>query len=80
MKGEQMEKLLQDPTPLKYAYTYDAAIGVECLVNNLMTRAKKYELDATVKNLENGMLLIKNAAGHIMFIESKPDEEVTYGK
>ena len=80
MTGKQMEELLQDPTPLKYAYTYDAAIGVEYLVNNLMTRAKKYELDATVKNLENGMLLIKNAAGHIMFIESKPDEEVIYGE
>lgn len=80
MTGKQMEELLQDPTPLKYAYAYDAAIGVEYLVNNLIARAKKYNLDTTVKNLENGLLLIKNAAGHIMFVESKPDEEVTYGK
>ena len=80
MTGEQMEKLLQDPTSLKYAYTYDAAISVEYLVNNLVARAKKYDLDTTIKNLENGLLLIKNAAGHIMFVESKPDEEVTYGE
>lgn len=80
MTGKQMRELLQDPTPLKYAYAYDAAISVEHLVNNLMARARKHELDTIVKNLENGLLLIKNAAGNIMFVESRPEEEITYGE
>ena len=80
MTGKQMRELLQDPTLLKYAYAYDAAISVEHLVNNLMARARKHELDTIVKNLENGLLLIKNAAGNIMFVESRPEEEITYGE
>lgn len=40
MTGEQMKELLQDPTPLKYAYTYDAQMGIDYLSDSLIARAK----------------------------------------
>nr|DAP87828.1 MAG TPA: hypothetical protein [Caudoviricetes sp.] len=36
MTGKQMEELLQEPTPLKYAYTYDAEMGIDYLSDNLI--------------------------------------------
>lgn len=53
--GKQMEELLQDPTPLKYAYTYDAQMGIDYLVDNLIARAKQYGLDNVVDELRTAM-------------------------
>ena len=80
MTGEQMEELLQDPTALKYAYTYDAQMGVDYLVDNLIARAKQYGLDDVVDELRTAIDKIRDAADTIVYFEGKSDKEITYGK
>lgn len=80
MTGEQMEELLQDPTPLKYAYTYDAEMGIDYLSDNLIARAKQYGLDDIVDELNDAMDLVRDAVGTISYYEYEKDKEVTYGK
>ena len=80
MTGEQMEELLQDPTPLKYAYTYDAEMGIDYLSDSLIARAKQYGLDDVVDELRTAMDKVKEAADTIVYFEGKSDKEITYGK
>lgn len=80
MTGKQMEKILQDPTPLKYAYTYDAEMGIDYLSDNLIARAKQYGLDDVVDELRTAMDKVREAADAIVYFEGKSDKEVTYGE
>lgn len=80
MTGKQMEELLQDPTPLKYAYTYDAEMGIDYLSDNLIARAKQYGLDDVVDELRTAMDKVREAADTIVYFEGKSDKEITYGK
>lgn len=80
MTGEQMGELLQDPTALKYAYTYDAQMGIDYLVDNLIARAKQYGLDDIVDGLNDAMDLVRDAVGTISYCEHEKDKEVTYGE
>lgn len=50
-----MQELLQDPTVLKYAYTRDAEMGIDYLIDNLIARAKEYGLDDAVDELRTAM-------------------------
>ena len=59
--GEQMEQLLQKPAPLKYAYTYDAQMGIDYLIDNLIARAKEYGLDDVVDELNDAMDKVRDA-------------------
>jgi len=65
--GEQMQELLQDPTPLKYAYTYDAQMGIDCLSDNLIARAKEYGLDDVVDELRSAMDKVREASETIFY-------------
>lgn len=78
--GEQMQELLQDPTVLKYAYTWDAQMGVDYLIDNLIARAKEYGLDDVVDELNDAMDKVRDAADAIVYFEGKSDKEITYGK
>lgn len=80
MTGEQMEQLLQDPAPLKYAYTYDAQMGIDYLVDNLIARAKGCGLDDVVDELRAAMDKVRGAADTIVYFEGKSDKEITYGE
>lgn len=75
-----MEEILQDPAPLKYAYTYDAAMGIDYLSDNLIARAKQYGLDDVVDELRTAMDKVREAADTIVYFEGKSDKEITYGK
>ena len=75
-----MEQLLQDPAPLKYAYTRDAEMGIDYLIDNLIARAKVYGLDDIVDELNDAMDKVRDAADAIVYFEGKSDKEVTYGK
>lgn len=75
-----MEEILQDPTPLKYAYTYDAQMGIDCLIDNLIARAKEYGLDDAVDELRSAMDKVREASETIFYFEGKDDKEITYGK
>lgn len=80
MTGEQMQELLQDPTVLKYAYTYDAQMGIDYLIDNLIARAKEYGLDDAVDELRSAMDKVREASETIFYFEGKDDKEITYGK
>ena len=80
MTGEQMEQLLQDPTPLEYAYTWDAEMGIDYLIDNLIARAKEYGLDDAVDELRSAMDKVREASETIFYFEGKGDKEITYGK
>lgn len=80
MTGKQMEELLQDPTPLKYAYTYDAEMGIDYLSDNLIARAKQYGLDDVVNELRTAMDKVREAVDTIIYFEGKSDKEITYGE
>lgn len=80
MTGKQMEEPLQDPTPLKYVYTYDAEMGIDYLSDNLIARAKQYGLDDVVDELRTAMDKVREAADTIVYFEGKSDKEITYGK
>ena len=80
MTGEQMQELLQDPTPLKYAYTWDAEMGIDYLIDNLIARAKEYGLDDVVDELRTAMDKVREASDTIFSFEGGKDKEVTYGK
>lgn len=80
MTGEQMEQLLQDPAPLKYAYTYDAEMGIDYLIDNLIARAKAYGLDDAVDELRTAMDKVREASDTIFSFEGGKDKEVTYGE
>lgn len=80
MTGEQMEQLLQKPAPLKYAYTYDAQMGIDYLIDNLIARAKEYGLDDVVDELNDAMDKVRDAVDTIVYFEGKSDKEITYGK
>lgn len=80
MTGEQMQELLQDPTVLKYAYTCDAEMGIDYLIDNLIARAKEYGLDDVVDELRTAMDKVREASETIFFFEGKEDKEITYGK
>lgn len=75
-----MEEILQDPTPLKYAYTYDAQMGIDYLIDNLIARAKEYGLDDVVDELRTAMDKVREASETIFYFEGKEDKEITYGK
>lgn len=75
-----MEELLQDPAPPKYAYTYDAQMGIDYLVDNLIARAKQYGLDDVVDELRTAMDKVREASETIFYFEGKEDKEITYGK
>lgn len=78
--GEQMQELLQDPTVLKYAYTCDAEMGIDYLIDNLIARANAYGLEDAVDELHDAMDKVRDAADTIFYYEGKDDREVTYGK
>lgn len=80
MTGEQMQELLQDPTVLKYAYTYDAEMGIDYLIDNLIARAKEYGLDDAVDELRTAMDKVREASETIFYFEGNEDKEITYGK
>lgn len=80
MTGEQMEQLLQDPAPLKYAYTLDAQMGIDYLIDNLIARANAYGLEDVVDELQDAMDKVRDAADAIFYYEGKDNREVTYGK
>ena len=80
MTGEQMQELLQDPTVLKYAYTRDAEMGIDCLIDNLIARANAYGLEDIVDELQDAMDTVRDAADTISYYEGKDNMEVTYGK
>lgn len=80
MTGEQMQELLQDPTVLKYAYTWDAEMGIDYLIDNLIARAKEYGLDNVVDELRTAMDKVREASETIFYFEGKEDKEITYGK
>lgn len=80
MTGEQMQELLQDPTVLKYAYTWDAEMGIDYLIDNLIARAKEYGLDDVVDELRTAMNKVREASETIFYFEGKEDKEITYGK
>ena len=80
MTGKQMEELLQDPTPLKYAYTYDAQMGIDYLIDNLIARANAYGLEDIVDELQDAMDAVRDVADTIVYFEGKSDKEVTYGE
>lgn len=80
MTGEQMEEILQNPAPLEYAYTYDAAMGIDYLSGNLIARAKQYGLDDVVDELNDAMDKVRDAADTIVYFEGKSDKEITYGE
>lgn len=80
MTGEQMQELLQDPTVLKYAYTWDAEMGIDYLIDNLIARAKEYGLDDAVDELRAAMDKVREASETIFYFEGKEDKEITYGK
>ena len=80
MTGEQMQELLQDPTVLKYAYTWDAEMGIDYLIDNLIARAKEYGLDDVVDELRTAMGKVREASETIFYFEGKEDKEMTYGK
>ena len=80
MTDKQMEELLQDQTPLKYAYTYDAEMGIDYLSDNLIARAKQYGLDDVVDELRTAMDKVRDAADTIVYFEGKSDKEITYGE
>lgn len=80
MTGEQMQALLQDPEPLKYAYTYDAEMGINYLIANLIARAKEYELDDAIDELKDAMDRVRDASDVIFYYEGEKNREVTYGK
>lgn len=80
MTGEQMQELLQDPTVLKYAYTWDAEMGIDYLIDNLIARAKEYGLDDVVDELRSAMDKVREASETIFYFEGKDDKEITYGK
>lgn len=80
MTGEQMQELLQDPTVLKYAYTWDAEMGIDYLIDNLIARAKEYGLDDVVDELRTAMDKVREASETIFYFEGKEDKEITYGK
>lgn len=78
--GEQMQELLQDPTVLKYAYTWDAQMGIDYLIDNLIARANAYGLEDIVDELQDAMDAVRDAADGIFYYEGKDNREVTYGK
>ena len=78
--GKQMQELLQDPTVLKYAYTWDAEMGIDYLIDNLIARAKEYGLDDAVDELRSAMDKVREASDTIFYFEGKDDKEITYGK
>ena len=80
MTGEQMQELLQDPTVLKYAYTWDAEMGIDYLIDNLIARAKEYGLDDAVDELRTAMDKVREASETIFYFEGNEDKEITYGK
>lgn len=80
MTGQQMEEILQNPAPLKYAYTYDAQMGIDYLSDNLIARAKQYGLDDVVDELRAAMDKVCEAADTIVYFEGKSDKEITYGE
>lgn len=80
MTGEQMQELLQDPTVLKYAYTCDAEMGIDYLIDNLIARAKEYGLDDVVDELRTAMDKVRESSEAIFYFEGKGDKEITYGK
>ena len=80
MTGEQMQELLQDPTVLKYAYTWDAEMGIDYLIDNLIARAKEYGLDDVVDELRTAMDKVREASETIFYFEGKEDKEITYGE
>lgn len=80
MTGEQMEEILQNPAPLKYAYTWDAEMGIDYLIDNLIARAKEYGLDDAVDELRSAMDKVRDAADTIVCFEGKSDKEITYGE
>lgn len=75
-----MQELLQDPTVLKYAYTWDAEMGIDYLIDNLIARAKEYGLDDVVDELRSAMDKVREASETIFYFEGKDDKEITYGK
>jgi hypothetical protein len=75
-----MQELLQDPTVLKYAYTYDAEMGIDYLIDNLIARAKEYGLDDAVDELRTAMDKVREASETIFYFEGNEDKEITYGK
>ena len=80
MTGEQMRELLQDPTVLKYAYTWDAETGIDYLIGNLIARASAYGLEDIVDELHDAMDTARDAADTISYYEGKDNREVTYGE
>ena len=80
MTGEQMQELLQDPTVLKYAYTWDAEMGIDYLIDNLIARAKECGLDDVVDELRTAMDKVREASEAIFYSGGKEDKEITYGK
>ena len=80
MTGEQMQELLQDPSVLKYVYTWDAEMGIDYLIDNLIARAKEYGLDDAVDELRTAMDKVREASEAIFCFEGKGDKEITYGK
>ena len=75
-----MQELLQDPSVLKYAYTLDAEMGIDYLIDNLIARAKEYGLDDVVDELRTAMDKVREASEAIFYFEGKEDKEITYGK
>ena len=75
-----MEEILQDPTVLKYAYTWDAGMGIDYLIDNLIARAKEYGLDDVVDELRTAIDKVREASETIFYFEGKEDKEVTYGE
>ena len=71
MTGEQMQELLQDPTVLKYAYTWDAEMGIDYLIDNLIARAKECGLDDVVDELRTAMDKVREASETIFYFEGK---------
>lgn len=80
MTGEQMQELLQDPTALKHAYTWDAEMGIDYLIDNLIARAKEHGLYDVVDELRSAMDKVREASETIFYFEGKEDKEITYGK
>lgn len=80
MTGEQMQELLQDPTAFKYAYTWDAEMGIDYLIDNLIARANAYGLEDIVDELQDAMDTVRDATDTISYYEGKDNREVTYGE
>lgn len=80
MTGKQMEELLQDPSPLKYAYTHDVETAIDYLIDNLVARANRYGLDEAIDGLSDIMYSVRDIVDVISYYEDEEDKEVTYGK